>query len=387
MKILILLPRIPYPLEKGDKLRAFHQIKHLSKNNKIILVALNDSRLHIDAIVKLSPICDSIHFINISFFRKVYNIFKAFFNGNPLQVGYFYNKKAQKQINDIIEKNKPEHIYCQLIRTSEYVKNLTIPKTLDYQDVFSKGIERRIENVKGLKKAIFKLEHKRLLDYEEQIFDFFNNKTIISKPDQQLIPHSEKDQIHIIPNGVDYNYFKPIKSNKTYDLIFTGNMGYPPNINSVIFLTNTILPEVHKINPNINLVIVGANPHPSVKALKSDKVEVSGWVRDMREYYAKSKIFIAPMQIGTGLQNKLLEAMAMKIPCITSSLANDALNATNNKEILVGNNTAEYVKHIFSLLNDSEKANNIAKAANQFVHNNYDWAKATKKLEDIMKKK
>lgn len=385
MKILVLLPRVPYPLEKGDKLRAFHQIKQLSKNNEIVLCALNDSRLHIDAIVKLKPFCKSIHFINISLFRRILNIIKALFNGNPLQIGYFYNYKAQKRIDNIIKEKNPEHIYCQLIRTAEYVKNLNIPKTLDYQDVFSKGIERRIEKAKGLKKILFKLEHKRLLKYEEEIFDYFNNKTIISKPDQQLIPHFDREKIQIIPNGVDYDYFQPYDSNKEYDLIFTGNMGYSPNINSVIFLAKTILPEVHKINPNINLVIVGANPHLSVKMLKSDKITITGWVKDMREYYSKSKIFIAPMQIGTGLQNKLLEAMAMKLPCITSKLANDALFATDGIEILIGESPEDYANLIISLLENPLKAKEVGEAGCKFVHANYDWENATQKLEDIIK--
>ncbi|MCF8297402.1 MAG: glycosyltransferase [Saprospiraceae bacterium] len=385
MKILVLLPRVPYPLEKGDKLRAFHQVKQLSKNNEIILCALNDSKLHIDAIVKLKPFCESIYFINISLCRRLVNIVKALFNGNPLQIGYFYNNKAQRRIDSIIKEKNPEHIYCQLIRTAEYVKNLNIPKTLDYQDVFSAGIERRIEKAKGLKKILFKLEHNRLLKYEEEIFDYFNNKTIISKPDQQLIPHIERDKIHIIPNGVDYDFFKPFESEKKYDILFTGNMGYPPNINSVVFLAKKILPEVHKKNPEVNLVIVGANPHISVKALKSEKIIVTGWVKDMREFYAQSKIFIAPMQIGTGLQNKLLESMAMKLPCITSNLANDALCAENGKEILIGNSHEDYAKLIISLLENPVNAKEVAVAGYKFVHANYDWEKATQKLEAIIK--
>jgi len=384
MKILVLLPRVPYPLEKGDKLRAFHQIKQLSKNNEIILCALNDSRLHINAIVKLKPFCESIHFINISLFRKLFNIIIAFFNGNPLQIGYFYNKKAQKKINKIIKAKNPDHIYCQLIRTAEYVKDLKIPKTLDYQDVFSKGIERRLKKAKGIKKIIFKLEYKRLLKYEERIFDYFNNKTIISKPDQQLIPHHDKEKIHIIPNGVDYGYFQPQKSEKVFDLVFTGNMGYAPNVNSAIFLAKKILPEVHKQNPNVNLVIVGANPHPSIKALKSTKIIITGWVQDMRVYYSQSKIFIAPMQIGTGLQNKLLEAMAMKLPCITSSLANDALGANNGTEILIGNSPEGFANHIKNLIENPSKAETIANAGYEFVHNNFDWEKVTQKLESII---
>ena len=133
---------------------------------------------------------------------------------------------------------------------------------------------------------------------------------------------------------MDTEFYKPVKRKKEYDLVFTGNMGYPPNVNSVIFLTEKILPVVRKKMPDIKIMFAGASPDPKVKAVNSENIKVTGWVDDIRNYYAKAKIFIAPMQIGTGLQNKLLEAMAMKIPCISSPLANNALEAEDGKEII-----------------------------------------------------
>jgi len=137
-------------------------------------------------------------------------------------------------------------------------------------------------------------------------------------------------------------------------------MGYPPNINAAEYLVRKILPVVIKRKPDIKLLIAGANPHLRVSVLKSANVEVSGWVSDMRECYAAAKIFIAPMQIGTGLQNKLLEAMAMQVPCITSALANQALKAAENEEILIADTPAEYANCIIDLLNNPNLAEKIA---------------------------
>ena len=131
-------------------------------------------------------------------------------------------------------------------------------------------------------------------------------------------------------------------------------------------------------------MLAGATPHQSVLALKGENVHVTGWVEDIRECYAKAKIFIAPMQIGTGLQNKLLEAMAMKIPSITSSLANFALEAKDGKEILVGNSPREYADHIIQLLDNTDTSETIANNAYSFVHRNYNWDAATKKLENLI---
>lgn len=386
MKIFVLLSRIPYPLEKGDKLRAFNHIRYLSKNNEIYLCALNDSRVNKQEAFKfIQPYISSVNFIDHSLFCRVINVIKAYFTGKPLQVGYFYSNKARRRINKLIKEIQPDHIFCQLIRTAEYVKNQEVPKTLDYQDAFSKGVERRIHTSTFYKKPFLRLEYKRLLKYENQVYDYFDNCTIISEPDRILIPHPDKDNIRIIPNGVDTDFFKPVKREKKYDLVFTGNMAYPPNVNGVEYIAHSILPLLIRKKPDIKILISGATPDKKVRAVESENIEVTGWVDDIRDSYASAKIFIAPMQIGIGLQNKLLEAMAMKIPSITSPLANSALNAQNGKEILVGKTPGEYVSHILRLLDDDKFASNIAEKGYEFIHNNYNWDAATSKLENLMK--
>jgi sugar transferase (PEP-CTERM/EpsH1 system associated) len=385
LKILVLLPRVPYPLEKGDKLRAYNHIKFLAKNNEIILCALNDTQVHPGGAVKhLQPFCKSIHIFKISKFSIAINLLKAFFKGIPFQTGYFYNKKAQKEIDRIIADEKPDHIFCQLVRVAEYMKNQPAPKTIDYQDVFSKGIGRRIEKAPFYLKPIFRSEYHRLLKYEHQVFEMFDHKTIISIPDRDLIPHPEKEKIHIVINGVDTDFFKPMEREKDYEIVFIGNMAYPPNVNAAEYLANKILPLVQKSKPDARLLLAGATPDKRVLALQSNSVTVTGWMDDIRDGYARAKIFIAPMQIGTGLQNKLLEAMAMKIPSITSQLANNALYAKDGKEILVGKTPEDYTRHIIKLLDNPEYSAKIAEAGYQFVIKNYNWESATAKLEKVM---
>ena len=385
MRLFFLLPRVPYPTEKGDKLRAFHQIRNLSKNHEIILCAMNDGALHDDAISVLKKYVKAVHIIPLSKLTIAINILKALFTRKPLQVGYFYNKKSERRIHQLIEQYKPDHIFCQLIRVADYVRKIPIPKTLDYQDVFSKGVERRLSTSPFYLRPFLKIEYNRLLRYEHDCFEAFENKIIISKPDRDLIPHPDREKIVVVANGVDTAFFKPVEQEKEYDLIFTGNMSYPPNIISAEFLTQKILPMLLKKKPGIRLLIAGANPHIRVLVLKSSNVEVSGWVPDMRICYSKAKIFIAPMQIGTGLQNKILEAMAMKVPCITSSLAFQAIQAKIGEEILIADSPEEYVRHILMLLSNPEKAENIATAGYHFVLQNYNWETETLKIETLIK--
>jgi len=385
MRLFILLPRVPYPTEKGDKLRAFHQIKQLSGRYEIILCALNDGDLHENAIPVLKKYAKAIHIIPISRTQIALSLLRTLFTKKPLQVGYFYNKAAAGKIHRLIRDYKPDHIFCQLIRVAEYVREIPIPKTLDYQDVFSKGIERRLATAPFYLKPFLNIEYRRLLRYENEVFGLFDNKMIISLPDRDLIPHPDRGQIAVVANGVDTEFFSPVEREKEFDLVFTGNMGYSPNIRSAEYLVNDILPEVLPHKPGLRLLIAGANPHLRVLALKSAQVSVSGWVPDIRECYACARIFIAPMQIGTGLQNKLLEAMAMGIPCITSPLAFQALNASDGVNILVAGTPKEYASHIRMLLDHPEKGKEIARNGLDFVHGNYSWAVETGKIDRMIR--
>lgn len=385
MRLFIILPRVPYPTEKGDKLRAFYQIKQLAKNHEIILCALNDGDLHEDAIPVLKKFVKAIHIIPISKFSIAISLLKSLFSKKPLQVGYFYNEASASIIHKLIADYKPDHIFCQLIRVAEYAKGVNIPKTLDYQDVFSKGIERRIAGAPFYLKPFLKIEYQRLLNYERDIFDSFDHKIIISEPDRDLIPHHDNKKIVVVANGVDTVFFHPMEREKNFDLVFTGNMGYPPNIESAEYLVNQILPEVSKQHPGIRLLIAGANPHLRVMVLKSSQVTITGWVSDIRESYASARVFIAPMQIGTGLQNKILEAMSMRIPCITSPLAFNALHAQSGTDILVAQTPKEYASQIMLLLNNPQKAQEIAQNGFEFVQRNFNWETETNKIENLIR--
>ena len=386
MKIFVLLPRIPYPLEKGDKLRDFNQIKQLAKHNEIILCALNDNPKvnEQEAFHALQPYCQSINFIKISKLQILLGLVRAFFKGLPLQCGYFYNRKAAKKVDNVIAKHKPEILYGQLLRVAEYIRYKNLPKAIDFQDIFSYGMKRRADIASPLIRPIFNMEYQRLKRYESTIFNDFAVKSIICEPDRALFPHERRNEILIIPNGVDHEYFKPQECEKKYDLVFTGNMSYPPNVNAVEYLSHEILPIVWKTLPDVKLYIAGASPDPKVKKVASERIIVSGWLDDIRTAYAQSRVFIAPMRIGTGLQNTLLEAMSMHLPAITSPLANASLGAKPNEEIMVGSNAQEMAQHIITLLTDTQKAEQIAQAGFDFTNCVYDWGKATEILEHAM---
>ncbi|MCX6292630.1 MAG: glycosyltransferase [Bacteroidetes bacterium] len=388
MKILFLTSRFPYPLEKGDKLRAFHQLKELSRNHEVILVSVSDQVVLPEHFDQLKPFCRRILVHHISLANVIRNLFVTFFSRLPFQVGYFYSEKFKTKIGEVIRVEKPDAIFCQLVRMAEYVKDVEgIPKTLDYMDAFSKGLERLSQRSAFPKKTAVRMEWKRMLKYERNIFDRFEHHTIISEQDKKLIPHPDHEKIHVIPNGVDMDFYRPVKSEKNYDLIFAGNMAYPPNVESALFIANEIMPLLWKQNPEINLVIAGATPANEILKLQSEHIEVTGWVDDMRGYFSQSKIHLAPMLISIGLQNKILQAMAMKIPCVVSTLANNAINAPASDCVFIADSPSQYAEKIVLLLNDHVLYDQTAENAFRFVKNNFDWTAKVKELEKVLLQK
>ncbi len=385
MRLFVMLSRVPWPLEKGDKLRAYHQIRELAKKHEVVLCCVNDSPVDPNARKELESIVSRLEIFQLNKWSIRWNLGQAFFSHQPYQVRYFFQQKIARKIDRLIHEVKPDHIYCQLIRVAEYVKNHHhIPKTIDYMDAFSKGMERRIRTSSVFFRPIVRSEHKRLLAYENVVFEYFEHKTIISEQDKNLIYHASRKEIQVIPNGVDVDFFYPRESKKTTDVVFVGNMNYVPNIHAACYLVKDIFPELRKNKPDCHIRISGATPATEVKALAGKQVEITGWVADIRDAYASARVFVAPMQIGTGLQNKLLEAMAMGIPCVTSPLANNALAAVHQTHLLVANNTGEFVRHICYLLEHPKEAEAMAKRGRQFIRERYDWENTTKALDLLL---
>ncbi len=387
MKLLVLLSRFPYPLDKGDKLRAFHQLRYLAERHEICLFALTDEDVTTEAKAAVRPLCRGgvvVHRLRRPGIGR--SMARALTTGQPLQVGYFYNPLAQRQVDGLLRDFRPDHVYCQLIRMAEYLRPHAgqVPMTLDYMDVFSAGMARRARTGPLWQRPVLALEARRLRAYEAAAFDWFDHHTIISNQDRQLIPHPSRARIKIVLNGIDTDFFQPQPTAVTeYDVLFCGNMSYHPNVDAACFLAEEIMPLVRQLRPAARLLVAGTTPAPRVLALASAHVEVSGWVPDIRAAYAAARVFVAPMRVGTGLQNKLLEAMAMQLPCVTTPLANNALGGTDGQELRVAATAPALAEAIARLLDQAPAAREMAGRGHDFVKTYYNWAAATARLEAL----
>lgn len=386
-KLVIITSRFPYPLEKGDKLRAYHQLKELSLHYDIVLISTSDTKVHKESIDEIRKYCKTIYILYLNKISILFNLTFQLITNKPFQIGYFYSSRNNTSIKKILKEEKPDHIYCQLIRVSEYVKDYhDCPKTIDYMDALSKGMERRAEKASIYSKWLYNIEAKRLSNYERKIFDYFENQIMISEQDKDFILHPDRNKIVCIPNGVDDSFFENINVKKDADIVFVGNLSYAPNIEAINYLVDNINPYFLKKNQEFKILISGATPSNVLKKTIKDNpnIELTGWVKDIRESYSRGKIFVAPMMIGTGMQNKLIEAMAMGIPCITTSLANNAINGIHKESIMVANTKDEFISAIEELLEKKELYKKIVLQAKELIHQKYEWKGTTAKLIEVI---
>jgi polysaccharide biosynthesis protein PslH len=393
--------RFPYPIEKGDKLRIFHQIRVLASQHNIVLCALCEEAVSDIDYQQVKQYCSSIYLFSLPKTTIFFNFFATIFRGLPFSVSYFFNKNIQNKIYKIVENEHPQHVYCQLIRTAEYFKNTSYPKTLDYMDAFSVGMARRAESEFFLLKPLYYFEAFLLKKYEKKIAPFFNHKTIISEQDKDLLGISD---LKIVPNGVDLEFFRAsltvneesqitstesqitdneVPNHKPYNIAFVGNMGYYPNVQAAKFLVKNILPLVKQEMPHVKILIAGARPTAEVLALANENVTIKSWMPDIREAYAQAEIFVAPIFHGSGQQNKILEAMAMGVPCVTTSLVNNAISATPETEILLADTEGGFAEQILKTLQLIDFQLFIKNKARNFVETHYSWASSTGVLNSI----
>lgn len=386
MKVAVLLTRIPFPLMKGDKLRAYYQIKELAKQHEVYLFCLNYKDEEEKAKEELLKYCKTIHIEKLNLFSSLLRVCFSVFSFLPFQTAYYNSPNAKKHFKSFVEKNNIELCYFQFVRLAPFAKKINKKKVLDFQDTLSVNMKRRADNSGLLERLLFSIEAKRLARYESKMFEVFDALTIITDADRKLLKSPRKEEVHIIPNGVAESYFTyPQPKEKPYDVLFSGAMSYAPNIDAAEYLIKEIMPLVWEKKPNVKIAIAGGGAPISLQKEADERIIMPGWVDDMKEYYSQTKIFIAPMRIGTGLQNKLLEAMAMNVACVTSPLANQALKAKDKEEILIANTTKEYADYVIELLDNKELAQNIASKGKDYVFNQYSWQTNCEKLSNIFK--
>ncbi len=374
MKILYISPKIPFPLTDGGKLRVFNHIDHLSKENDIISLSFIEDKDELKKIDELKKVC-SVETVTLPKYISLIRSFLGLFSRKPLRASYFkdsqFRKKAKKLSKDA------DLIIIQSLRMSQYA---FYPKKtiIDIVDTPSLQIKRALRNEPLLWKLIWKIELPRIIDFEKRVSKKFRKIVFASKADEKAMCHG-----HVLKNSTSIDRIKR-KEPEENSIMFLGNMEYPPNIDAVGYFVKKIFPLIKKEIKDAKFYIVGKNPE-KIKKYEDKNIIITGFVPDLKEYFSRCKVFAAPLRTGSGIQNKVLEALNHEIPVITTSIVNAGVEAKDKKEILVADNPKEFAEKSIRLLKDSRLRKKLSLNGKRFLKNNYSEEKIDKELDRIIK--
>src|SRR6185436_5286986 len=232
----------------------------------------------------------------------------------------------------------------------------------------------------------FALEAAKVRRYERWLGERFDACSVISPRERDVLSGYVRRPIEVIPNGVDLEYFASRGgTRRPHRLIFTGNMSYRPNVDAVRHLCAEILPRVRRDVPDVELYIVGMDPAPAVRRLADEaRVVVTGRVDDVRPYFEEAAVAVAPLRVARGLQNKVLEAMAMGVPVVASPAAHQGISAVAGRDLLVGADPAGFAQAVVTLLRDPGGRERMARAGRAAVEENHCWDRLLDRLETLV---
>lgn len=389
MRILFLTPRFPYPPMKGDSLRTYHQIKALSGQHEITLLSMSEGEVNPDDYRHIADLCRHVEVVPLSRGRAMLNVGLGLPSRLPLQVSYYRSPEYRRQLDTLLVHGGFDVMHATLIRMLPYVWRLGNPPVMvDLIDSLTLNLEDRRGKVRGPKRLGYELEYRRVRDYEQRVVRHFPALAVSSPADKQSLGGSAR--ISVIPNGVDGTQF-PFQRQDGRDpqvLIFTGNMGYHPNEEAVVWFVSHVWPRLRMQHPHLRFQIVGTNPGERVRGLAdgSNGVEVLGKVPDVAEYLGKATVAVTPMHTGSGIQNKVLEAMSSGTPVASTSIANRGVGAMPERDLLVADSADEFAAAVTRLLDDSGLRSRMAEAGRLYIEQQFRWEQHGERLEQIYRR-
>jgi len=387
MRILCLTSRLPYPPNRGDRLRAFHFIEHLSQEHELSLASFIASESERDHLPALRSYCRDVRVLPMSPLRSALGVALNIWRTEPLQVLYYRLGAMQRMVDNMVATSNFQAIYVHLFRMAPYVTHYDqIYRIADLTDVISREIDLSLPYRGLASRAVYGIEKNRIARYERRIAQAFEESWLISQSDRlALARECPGANIRLVPNGVDLEQFHPTGEQAVpHSLIFVGHLRVLHNIDAATYLAQEVLPLVQREIGTCKLSIVGADPAPQIRRLAEEPaVTVTGFVPDLNEHLNRSAVFVAPLRFAAGIQNKVLEAMAAGRPVVTTSLINDGLGAEPGRQILVADDAQATARQITRLLADAALRKRIGSAGRQFVAQRYSWTHALERMRAI----
>jgi len=391
LRLLFLTPQLPHPPKQGTAIRNWGLIKSLSARHEITLLSFDDTNNISD---ELRETCKEIHAVPIPHRTSLNRLRDLLFSPLPDLAYRLASKEFSEKIQSLITNYKFGALFVEGLELAPYlITNYQLPITIfdahNAETVLQKrAFENDVRNIKRLPVALYSLiQTRRLADFEAKVCRMVNHVTCVSQEDAEalraLVPTLNPN---VVPNGIflsDYtSNFKLQTSN--FKLVFTGKMDYRPNIDAVLWFAHEIFPKIKNEIPETEFVIVGQKPTQAVKSLESiNGIKVTGAVDDIRPHIGGATVYVAPLRMGGGTRFKLLEAMALKKPIVSTTIGAEGFAIQNGREMLIADDANSFAQATITLLRDESKRRALSEAGYEFVKR-YDWGEIVPRIEEIL---
>lgn len=377
-RLLFIAHRVPYPPDKGERLRAFHEIRALSERFAVTVAALSHSRKDAEAASALKQWCRKVLVAPAGGKLGLLRGGVSLLVGKSVTEGYFHSRGLRKRIAIEAAREPFDVVVCYSSGTLPYA--LAAPsaaRVIDLVDVDSAKWAEYAGNAGWLKGWSYRRESAAVRRLERRAVELCDAVLLVSGAESAALGVGD-DKVMVVPNGVDADFFSPDAVEPAElghaSLVFTGTMDYRPNVEGVCRFTREVFPGLKSRLDDLTFTIVGRDPSPAVRRLAEvPGVSVTGWVPDVRPYLAAAGVVVCPLRIARGVQNKILEAMAMGKAVVASAPALEGLDLRDGEYVLEARSAEQWQEHVLHLLANADAREKLGRAAREHVREKYTW--------------
>lgn len=384
MRVLFVAPYVPSSI----RVRPYQFVRELGRRHDVTVLALGDERDARDA-ERLRTFCERVEVVPFGRRQAVASLGRGIVSGVPLQAAVCATDGLARRLASLLEEVGPDVVHVEHLRAAHVVDLLpaSMPKLYDSVDCISLLHARTLKGSHSLRQKLLALvELRRTRRYEARLLGRFEQVVVTSPVDARALRDlSPAARVTVVPNGVDLERFAPIEGPRDpATLVFSGKMSYHANVTAVLHFAERILPLIRRRRPDVRLRIVGSSPPPAVGRLgRNPGVEVTGRVEDMRDAIGSATVAVCPVTVKVGVQNKILEAMALGLPVVSSREGAEGLGALAGRDFLVADDAVQFAEHVCRLLDDRELQETVGQAGRRYVETSHRWDAAAGALESL----
>ena len=391
--LLYLVHRLPYPPNKGDKVRSYHLLRHLSAQHTVFLGTFVDDPQDEAHVPTVRALCAELHVARLHPRRAKLRSALALLGDQALTLRYYRDAGLAQWTERLAQRHAIDAVVVFSSAMTQYAQRMPqIPMLVDFVDVDSAKWSEYADKHRWPMSWLYRREGESLLAYERLVAMQARRSFFVTERESALFGRLAPEcaaKVDTISNGVDAEFFSPHagrpspfvaahpnpgSTESAIPIVFTGAMDYWPNIDAVVWFVGDIWPALRRRWPQLRFYIVGRSPPAAVQALAGDSVVVTDTVPDVRPYLQHAAVVVAPLRVARGIQNKILEAMAMARPVVAAQSCVAAIDAQAGRELLGAESVADYVTAVTRLLEDPQEADRIGAAGRQRVLASYSWA-------------